>query len=794
MRRAQGHIDGEQVAAYIQQNTRIGDIILDPNCGGGLIAGEALSLDRKVVAIGQKPLDAFITRTVLTPISLPRLQWAFADIQDACRQLVSELYTTTCRRCGEQASVDFVEREGDHPVILKYTCSCFQLPILFAPPDRADMRLEAKSAKMEIPYWYPEEAGLNGLFTRRSLSVLSTLLHAIESITHERVRNVMLLAFVQALDLCRILPPPDPPFMRHNNATQRKGQHGKNSATPPETRELNPFLAFSHVFNQVYALKTESNATLPHVAFAADYAELKSGTANVLLLEGACAELLRGLPDGAVDYVLTADLPDAAPNNASSAFQDAWLRDLIGDQQPSSTKTSKNATDAIAAELHRVNKPGHCQHVLNELLENDAKPTSMTQVINQLTAHGQKLGYAIEPSTKNKVVWTKSDALRLTFTLSSQQAVVNASLYTQPKVRALLGTIDYDGLGRLLQMSPASPRTSATDAAETVQAGSEMRSLQLRVINNTQVCRDHYLLRLRLPENSDVSPQPGQFLHVICDPDNIRGEENALTLRRPFSIHSITYDDFDRRLIARVDDIPPQLRHGLARQASELSILYKVIGEGTHYLTKMKPGQTLDTLGPCGHGFDIGPEAHAVIVSGGIGAAPLVALAEYLRYHNRRVYLYLGALSREFLAPALCRPEQIVEPAYQDDPPEFRQLIARECVEIGVDMHDVHICTDDGSEGEQGFVTEVLERHFRSGQLPASNVCVYTCGPHGMLRAVAAITERYAVKCQVSMEQRMACGVGACMACTCSTVAPHGKEKKRVCKDGPVFDAREIQW
>jgi dihydroorotate dehydrogenase electron transfer subunit len=105
------------------------------------------------------------------------------------------------------------------------------------------------------------------------------------------------------------------------------------------------------------------------------------------------------------------------------------------------------------------------------------------------------------------------------------------------------------------------------------------------------------------------------------------------------------------------------------------------------------------------------------------------------------------------------------------------------------------VCTDDGSAGAKGLVTEMLEQGIREGCVPLEDVCLYACGPEGMLRATAEIAGRHGLDCQVSLEERMACGIGACYSCTVSVVMPDGTtRKKRVCREGPVFHARDIQW
>ena len=97
--------------------------------------------------------------------------------------------------------------------------------------------------------------------------------------------------------------------------------------------------------------------------------------------------------------------------------------------------------------------------------------------------------------------------------------------------------------------------------------------------------------------------------------------------------------------------------------------------------------------------------------------------------------------------------------------------------------------------GEPGVVSDALKRDLGSGLTPRTDVCLYACGPYEMLRAVAGIAGQYSIRCQVLMEERMACGLGACLSCTCQTISPDGTvDRKRICRDGPVFSAAEIKW
>lgn len=242
--------------------------------------------------------------------------------------------------------------------------------------------------------------------------------------------------------------------------------------------------------------------------------------------------------------------------------------------------------------------------------------------------------------------------------------------------------------------------------------------------------------------------QPGQFVNVRVS------QATDPLLRRPFSIHAAYPDE------------------------GVFGLLYVLRGRGTALLNKMQPGDSLSIVGPLGRGFDLGESAEDehVVVAGGCGAAPLHFLCDALckKWDCRDVTVLSGAQSRDAV---LCELE-------------FKSH--------GV---NVAISTDDGSYGYQGYVTDLLEEHLKNRRSDRP-VRVYSCGPHAMLHRVADISAKYGTaKCQVSLENLMACGFGVCMGCVQKIKgAQPGEESgidwrhERVCKDGPVFDAEVVVW
>lgn len=227
---------------------------------------------------------------------------------------------------------------------------------------------------------------------------------------------------------------------------------------------------------------------------------------------------------------------------------------------------------------------------------------------------------------------------------------------------------------------------------------------------------------------------PGQFVMI-----RVRDGLDPL-LRRPFSICGI-------------------------RESGVLLVLYMLVGDGTKILSRILPGERISVLGPLGRGFEPDEKDHrALLVSGGIGIAPLIFLAGRLR-SSEAVFLAGFRSSRQVIR---VRSTGLVCP-------------------------DIHLVTEDGSEGERGLVTDLLTERLKeaSGQGRSS---IYACGPVPMLRKVALLSEEFGVPCQVSMEAHMACGLGACQGCAVPGKKATADAYLHVCKDGPVFPAETIRW
>lgn len=221
---------------------------------------------------------------------------------------------------------------------------------------------------------------------------------------------------------------------------------------------------------------------------------------------------------------------------------------------------------------------------------------------------------------------------------------------------------------------------------------------------------------------------PGQFVHINCG--------HSRLLRRPISVCSCQED----------------------QPEDTLSIAFEVRGEGTAWLARRPVGHSVDVLGLLGNGFDIRPEGRYLLVGGGIGVPPMRGCAQYTGGRSTAI---LGFRSKEKAA--------------------LLKLFEGDCAKTLA-------ATDDGSLGHHGFVDELVRQELAQDRAYDG---VLACGPKPMLRNVAKVAAEFGVPCQVSMEERMGCGVGACLVCACDMA---DGARKHVCKDGPVFYAEEVDW
>ena len=252
------------------------------------------------------------------------------------------------------------------------------------------------------------------------------------------------------------------------------------------------------------------------------------------------------------------------------------------------------------------------------------------------------------------------------------------------------------------------------------------------ILSHIPAGRGFFRLILKAPEAA-AAAIPGQFVML-----RVSDTMDPL-LARPFGISSVP-------------------------SRSTIEIVYRVVGRGTELLTGREAGHALSVLGPLGKGFPMpGKDTTPVLVGGGSGFPPLHFLAQRA---GPRAHFFIGSKNKECLPPL-----GIIK--------SFRDVVSR-----------VHIATEDGSRGARGTSTDILNA-FLSKTEKKSNLVIYACGPHAMLAAVNRLAVEHSVPCYVSMEERMACGLGACMGCS---IPMRAGGYRRACKEGAVFDAREIDW
>jgi dihydroorotate dehydrogenase electron transfer subunit len=250
------------------------------------------------------------------------------------------------------------------------------------------------------------------------------------------------------------------------------------------------------------------------------------------------------------------------------------------------------------------------------------------------------------------------------------------------------------------------------------------------IVSNARLTHDTWLMALRSAEVAQAA-KPGQFVMI-----RVNSGLDPL-LRRPFSICGVKEDLF--------------------------LVLYRVVGRGTNLMTGLGRGERLWVLGPLGKCFAV-PEKRVsrLLVGGGIGIAPLMFLRQFHR--EREAALLMGFRS----AKDILSPQKITG--------EERGFV---------------VATDDGTQGHHGPVTDLLEEFLRENP---GDMAVCACGPKPMLKKVAEMTTALRIPCEVSLEARMACGLGACQGCAVKASANSGRSYFYVCKEGPVFEAEEIDW
>lgn len=253
-----------------------------------------------------------------------------------------------------------------------------------------------------------------------------------------------------------------------------------------------------------------------------------------------------------------------------------------------------------------------------------------------------------------------------------------------------------------------------------------------QVTSQIRLAEGIYSMWLKFPKDVNISMAvPGQFISMYC-------HDGSRMLPRPISICEINTDD------------------------NMLRIVYRVVGKGTEEFSKLDIGSTISIIAPLGNGFAIDKDTckKALLIGGGIGIPPMLGLAKALKNIGVSVEVVLG---------------------YRDGSLFLKDEFSP--------YAKVYVSTEDGSAGIKGNVTDAIKEYDIQADI------IYSCGPLPMLRGVKALAKKRGIKAQISLEERMACGIGACLGCVCISTEKDSHSNvnnKRICKDGPVFDSEEI--
>lgn len=247
-----------------------------------------------------------------------------------------------------------------------------------------------------------------------------------------------------------------------------------------------------------------------------------------------------------------------------------------------------------------------------------------------------------------------------------------------------------------------------------------------RILDKQKIAAGTYSYIISCPEAASAA-KAGQFVHIRAE---------GYTLRRPISICEID------------------------KEKGTIRIVFEVRGGGTDKMSQLSAGDDIDMIAPLGNGFtikEIPENKNVIVVGGGIGVPPMCGVTSCYR----NVKAIIGFRSKD------------------------KVILEEDLKRLGA---DVTVCTDDGSYGYNGVVTNPLEEELKKG----TAAMIYACGPTPMLKAVVNSAKKYNIPCEVSLEQRMACGVGACVGCACNINRNGENLVLRVCKDGPVFNGEEV--
>ena len=271
-----------------------------------------------------------------------------------------------------------------------------------------------------------------------------------------------------------------------------------------------------------------------------------------------------------------------------------------------------------------------------------------------------------------------------------------------------------------------------------------------QVLAHYQFEADQYIITLESKEIAD-STRPGQFVHLSVS--------GMLAMRRPISVMSVDADN------------------------GTFDLLYKIVGEGTKQLADRKIGDVLSVIGPIGNGFELTDRKIPLLIGGGVGMPPMIAIAQKIKdnaYYNP--YVILGSE-----VPFPFEASQSSLSGFNSSSFHTMPLLEEWRVPCGLTS------LQDYEGVYKGYVTDLAREYLDSlSSNDLKEVEIFTCGPNPMLEAVSKLANEYNLPCQASLEEYMACAVGGCAGCVVEVLTENGPAMKRVCVDGPVFDAKTV--
>ena len=271
-----------------------------------------------------------------------------------------------------------------------------------------------------------------------------------------------------------------------------------------------------------------------------------------------------------------------------------------------------------------------------------------------------------------------------------------------------------------------------------------------QVLAHNKYDGEQYILTL---SSSDIAQKnlPGQFVYITVS--------DVIAMRRPISVMSVN------------------------KKNNTFDLLYKVVGEGTRQLAECKVGDMLSVIGPIGNGFRVSDKKNPLLIGGGVGMPPIIAIAQKIKNNND--YNPFVILGSEVPFPFTLQSSEISNTC----PSKTYTMPLLEEWNVACGLASLQ----DFKGVYKGYVTDLAKEYLNTlSKDDLSQVEVYSCGPQPMLEAVAKLARDYNLPCQVSLEEYMACAVGGCAGCVVEVKTDDGPAMRRVCVDGPVFDAQSV--